>query len=153
MSEAAFFVPVCGENKTGIMKENKENHSLLWKYYGLCLRGVAHLCNVTNTVGYGNSNNGQRGREDDDGEDRPHSGLCFQERERTEGGTGNPVDERGSGRPAENQHEDTATDAQGQDNPLHDGKKQVPIQAGGSGGMREAENCPLQSEDTGGVQA
>lgn len=149
--ELPFLCPYAG--KTGLQKKNKENHSLLWKYYGLCLRGVAHLCNVTNTEGYGNSNNGQRGREDDDGEDRPHSGLCFQERERAEGRSGNPADERGGSGPAENQHEDTATNAQGQDYSLHDGKKQVPVQTDGSGGMRETENCPLQSEDAGGVQA
>lgn len=45
--------------KRGLWKKNKENHSLLWKYYGLCLRGVAHLCSVTNTEGYGNNNDGQ----------------------------------------------------------------------------------------------
>lgn len=45
--------------KWGLRKKNKENHSLLWKYYGLCLRGVAHLCSVTNTEGYGNNNDGQ----------------------------------------------------------------------------------------------
>lgn len=77
----------------------------------------------------------------------------FQERQRAEGRSGNPADERGGGGPAENQHEDTATDAEGQDYSLHDGKKQVPVQAGGFGGMRETENCPLQSEDAGGVQA
>lgn len=77
----------------------------------------------------------------------------FQERQRAEGRSGNPADKRGGGGPAENQHEDTATDAQGQDYSLHDGKKQVPVQTDGSGGMRETENCPLQSEDTGGVQA
>ena len=38
--------------KKGLWKKNKENHSLLWKYYGLCLRGVAHLCSVTNTGKY-----------------------------------------------------------------------------------------------------
>lgn len=139
--------------KRGLWKKNKENHSLLWKYYGLCLRGVAHLCSVTNTEGYGNNNDGQRGREDDDGEDRPHSGLCFQERQRAEGGSGNPADERGGGGPAENQHEDTATDAKGQDYSLHDGEKQMPVQTDGSGGMRETENRTLQSQDAGGVQA
>lgn len=45
--------------KRGLWKKNKENHSLLWKYYGLCLRGVAHLCSVINTEGYGNNNDGQ----------------------------------------------------------------------------------------------
>lgn len=45
--------------KQGLRKVNEENHSLLWKYYGLCLRGVAHLCSVTNTEGYGNNNDGQ----------------------------------------------------------------------------------------------
>lgn len=45
--------------KRGLWKKNKENHSLLWKYYGLCLRRVAHLCSVTNTEGYGNNNDGQ----------------------------------------------------------------------------------------------
>ncbi|MFQ9068985.1 MAG: hypothetical protein ACLVGB_17435 [Bacteroides sp.] len=35
----------CGKN----YRKFRENHSLLWKYYGLCLHGVAHLCSVTNT--------------------------------------------------------------------------------------------------------
>lgn len=59
---AAFFLcpyvkkkGTCGKN----YRKFRENHSLLWKYYGLCLRGVAHLCNVTNTEGYGNNNDGQ----------------------------------------------------------------------------------------------
>ena len=52
-----------------------------------------------------------------------------------------------------NQHEDTATDAKGQDYSLHDGEKQMPVQTDGSGGMRETENRTLQSQDAGGVQA
>ena len=67
--------------------------------------------------------------------------------------SGNPADERGGGGPAENQHEDTATDAKGQDYSLHDGEKQMPVQTDGSGGMRETENRTLQSQDAGGVQA
>lgn len=57
MSGATFFVPVCGENGNYGRKIGK-----IIPYYGNtmdCLRGVAHLCSVTNTEGYGNNNDGQ----------------------------------------------------------------------------------------------
>lgn len=78
------------------MEDITKNHSLLWEYYGFHLPRVTHLCNVTNTEGYGNSNNGQQNRENDNDEDRPGSGL-LQERKCTERRSENFTGKKGGG--------------------------------------------------------
>ena len=69
-------------------------------YYGntmdFTFRELRTFANVTNTEGYGNSNNGQQNRENDNDEDRPGSGL-LQERKCTERRSENFTGKKGGG--------------------------------------------------------